>query len=272
MNNYLPPVNFSFDGKHCYHDFGMVWIFSQRPASPAQQDPGIAIGGMSGTVRFESDEDEPVYLPMKWSGMLCPMTEPTSQLDAWQRWHEITDWLRAGRRELILDSEPDRRYMAEVLEEIEWDESNWDEGELRVTFLIQPYAEDAKEKRLISDLAASGEMDLVLQGNRNSPVSFEIQNSSYSAYLTGVHITVGKREVQLSGMKVGYGGTLVINMEPPIGAEIVSRTAGTYNALPYADRFDYLRGKGHVVAQVVLTYDASGGAVTVTMTGRGRYV
>ena len=60
MQHYLPPVNFSFDGKHCYSDFGMVWIFTQRPASPQQEDPGITIGGMSGTIRLESEDDEPV--------------------------------------------------------------------------------------------------------------------------------------------------------------------------------------------------------------------
>lgn len=270
MSSYLPPVNFTFDGKHCYHDFGMVWIFSQRPASPEQQDPGIAIGGMSGTVRFESDDDEPVYLPMQLMGKLCPMTEPPSQQAAWQRWHEVTDWLRAGRRELIFDSDPERRYMAEVLGEIIWDESSWEEGELQVTFLIQPYAEDVKEKRLISSLTASGEMELALQGNRNAPVSFGILNTG-SAVLTGCHITVGKHEVILSGMAIASGSVLRISMQPPIGAAIES-SAGIMNALPYASRFDYLRGKGRVRAKLVLAYNASGGAVSVTMTGRGRYV
>ena len=270
MNSSLPPVNFTFDGKHCYHDFGMVWIFSQRPASPEQQDPGIAIGGMSGTVRFESDDEEPVYLPMELSGKLCPMSEPPSQHDAWQRWHEITAWLRAGRRELIFDSDPDRRYLAEVLGEIVWDDSSWDEGELQVTFLIQPYAEDVREKRQVMELTASGELELVLTGNRNSPVNFEILNTG-SSTLMGCHITVGKHEVSLNRMSVAHGSVLRVNMQPPIGAEIES-SAGIINALPYADRFNYLRGKGHVRAKVVLTYNASGGTVAVTMTGRGRYV
>lgn len=270
MDSYLPPVNFSFDGKHCYRDFGMVWIFTQRPASPQQEDPGIAIGGMSGTIRLESEEDEPVYLPMKVSGKLCPMSTPPSQQAAWKRWHEITSWLRVGRRPLIFDADPDKRYMAEVLDEIVWDESQWDEGELSVNFLLQPYAEDVRESRAVAGMGASGSLMLELGGNRRAPVSFEIENTG-SASLTACSVGVGGRSVKLSGFRVAPGARLQIQMEPPIGAELHT-DAGVIDAMPYATRFDSLRGKGRVAATVTLTYDGSGGGVEVHMSGRGRYV
>lgn len=270
MSSYLPPVNFSFDGKHCYRDFGMVWIFTQRPASPQQENPGITIGGMSGTIRLESEEDEPVYLPMKVSGKLCPMSSPPSQQAAWKRWREITSWLRVGRRPLIFDADPDKRYMAEVLDEIVWDESQWDEGELSVNFLLQPYAEDVRESRAVASMGASGSLMLALGGNRRAPVNFEIENTG-SANLIACNVGVGGRSVKLSGFSVAPGARLRLQMEPPIGAEIHT-DAGVIDAMPYATRFDYLRGKGHVAATVILTYAGSGGAARVTMSGRGRSV
>lgn len=270
MQSYLPPVNFTFDGKHCYRDFGMVWIFTQRPASPQQEDPSITIGGMSGTIRLESEDDEPVYLPMKVSGKLCPMSSPPSQQAAWKRWHEITSWLRAGRCPMIFDADPEKRYMAEVLDEIVWDETQWDEGELSVNFLIQPYAEDVRESRAVASMEASGALLLDVGGNRRTPVSFEIKNTG-SANLIACNVDVGVRRVKLSGISVAPGASLQLQMQPPIGAEIHTE-AGVIDAMPHATRFDYLRGMGRVAATVILTYDGSGGAVQVTMTGRGRSV
>lgn len=267
---YIAQGNFTFAGEHCLRDYGCWWICTQRPVVAAQEDPSITIAGMSGTLRL--DDDDPVLLPMQITGKLCPASEPPNDMVAWQLWHRIGAWLKCGRRELVFDNDPDRRYMAEVIGQIDWDTSTWDEGELVITFILQPIAEAVYQQRAIATIHDAGQMQIELGGDRRTPINIDVLNSG-TCDVTGVDVAIGERHVRFADMRMGAGSTLSIRMDVPIGAEIVTDSGERSNALPYAQSFPRLCGRGSVIASVTVTYvSPADGEVTVTLYGRGRYV
>ncbi len=263
----LREINFSFDGKHCLRDFGCIYVAkSGRPVSPASSFETLKIAGQSGTLTFGDDRTHEL---MRHSGMLYLMETPPTQAAAQRIYRRITAWLKAGRRPLIWDYEPDKYLLAEVPAGVHFDEAGWIDGGLAIELLCQPYAYAMRPSEARATLGSSGTatIPLPLYTGEPAPVCCELTNSGTAA-ITSVTITIGGKKASLAaGLQLLPGQTLAIDMEPPIGAHI-----GEADALPYVTRFEHLVAAGTTTAIITATYGSGTKKADVRLTARGRWI
>lgn len=256
-------VNFSFDGLHCLRDFGCVFIAdAPRVVSPETERSEYSIAGVAGTVLMG---DKPIHQPYSLTGTLVPMKTPSSMQAGQQLARDVAAWLKRGRRRLCWDYEPEHYHEAEVTAAIKWDTKVWMDGGIAVTFRVQPYTRPlsptVKQKTVA---AGSDTLQVPVHTVDPCPVSITIQNTGGGPISRVVVADPEGHTVELSkNLSLPVGATLKINMEPPIGAEIISGGAAA-NALKYAVRFDPLRLKAPGRLAVTLS-----GQALVTATARG---
>ncbi|MEG1358382.1 MAG: hypothetical protein RSE23_01835 [Clostridia bacterium] len=260
--------NFSFNGRHCLRDFGCFYIMEKnRPLSPETAFQTFEVSGNSGNLIYG---DQRTFRTMEHKGMLYPMVTPASYADGMRLYRQISAWLRAGRRRLIWDFEPDRYLLAEVEDGIEYTESRWPDGGLTLTMRCQPYAYDVREASASATITTgqSSVIELPLYTGEPAPVCVDIVNTGTAA-ITSASVAVGPKCVMLAGgLALANGQKLKIDMEPPIGASI-----GDDSALPYATRFDYLEAGRSANVTVTLTFAASGTkSATARAHARGRWI
>lgn len=260
-------INFSFDGRHCLRDFGCVYVEKgghTTTGKPVYDEHEIA--GASGTVMMDAPA---LFKPFKLSGTLYKWGDIGSQREAQHLIRRLSAWLSAGRKPLKFDYEPGRYYMAQLDGETKWDYAGWIDGGQNIAFRCQPFAYNVRADSATATTNGGGvDMTLVVDTGQPAPVEIEIANTG-SAPITGVTVTMGGKTVTLAGMEMADGASLLISMEPPVGALF----SGGVNALSYATRFDILRARpGANAVSAVLTYGEGDRGARVTATARGRFV
>ncbi len=261
-------VNFTFDGLHCYRDFGCWFLWDQIPMCPKATRDSYTVSGRSGTVLLSG---RPVYDEMPYKGTLCFRDPPGSEQEARRRWRSVCRWLRGGRHKLVLDCEPDRFYLAQVDAEITWSNGGWDEGELAVEFVLQPYSYAGDQSTAQGTYSEAGTLALTVPSDEAVPIGMRIINDG-AATLTGISIVLGEASLSLAGMPCAPGDVLEIAMDAPIGATLTHTDGDTEtvsDALPYATAFPPLLGYGGLSLAVSPTFDGDGGSVTVLAYARG---
>lgn len=265
----LREINFSLGGRHCYRDMGCWAQWTRKVLSPKTTRDEYSVGGMSGTVLLGGN---PTYDEMQYKVALFFRTPPRSEQAAQLRWREIVRWLKAGRQRLVLDSEPSRYYMAQVDGEITWANNDWDEGQIELTMVLQPYSFTMDESSSTASFEGAGQLSLLVPSDDDVPIHALITNVG-TARLTGITLQLGADAVELTGLLCEPGDAIDVRMDAPIDAQhyyTVEGVAGHASLLPYAVRFDAFAGRGAMQMAVTPVFGAlSGGRVTVVARGRG---
>lgn len=257
--------NFTFDGKHCLRDFDCFYIYKGRPISGDSNFRTFEISGADGDLIYG---DERTHETITHKGTLYLMHTPPTDAAAMRIYRQISAWLKAGRRRLIWDYEPEKFLLAEAAAGMDYTESNWPDGGMEISLRCQPLAYDLREAiagGVIEDTAAH-DYTLPLYTGEPAPVCCDITNTGTAA-ITGAVLTAGARQVIFSGMALAAGQTLQISMETPVGASI-----GADSALPKATRFDYLTANGPETVTVTLNFGSGTKQATVKAHARGRWV
>ncbi len=262
----LNEINFSFGGQHCLRDFGCIYVEKGgHPIAPPVTPNAYEIAGMSGTVRLPGE----VYGQLPFEGTLYFLSDPPSQSAAQERLRAISRWLLNGRQRLVFDYEPDRYYLAEVVDGTDWGFSGWIEGGLEVGFFAQPYAYSVTESTAsLTTTVTDNALNLSVSTGVPAPLKLVIQNTGAAA-ITGVTVTVDGKAAAFFGMNVAAGDSLTIDMEPPVGAIF----SGGGSALPHATQFDSIElSAGKHTLGVTLAFGAGTKSAKVTASARGRWL
>jgi len=148
--------NFTFAGKHCLNDMGCVFVMDNMDAVPAIHANKYEISGMSGTLRYSTGDVR--YKERQMTGSLY-FVKPTandgllSDSEIMDRLHAVASWLgNAERADLILDSDISRKYEAEIVDGASLTRKDWENGSIKVKFILQPFASTIASKSLSSSL------------------------------------------------------------------------------------------------------------------------
>lgn len=268
---------FTFAGKHCLRDFGCVWGEKDgRKFAPPTSRNSYQIAGVSGTLLLPGYTREAT----EYGGTLYLVREPRTMHEAAQRMREIAAWLCAGRDRLILDAEPERYYLAQVDDALQWSLAGWFGGQIAVNFVVQPYAynlhTDSASTSAQGTSAAPTLHGLTLRVRTGEPAPLVITITCRgSAPVTAAGIALGdnSRRVEFVGLNLTTGQTLRVDMEPPAGAVILGADGAELgSALPYAGRFDYIAlARGEQTVAVSLTFGDGTGDAWIGVSIRGRY-
>lgn len=262
----LRESGFTFNGLHSRSDMGLLYAEKDGHVMiPRIKRNAYQIAGISGTVLLPGETWEPIAL----DGTLYPAEERATQAEAQQLLRRVAAWLTAGRCRLIFDYEPDKFYLAELSDQSKWSLKNWFGGELPIRFEAQPFAYSVSESSASAQCTGdSATLALSVSTGQRAPLRLQIENTG-SAPLTGVtaRLSGGADAVILAGMNLTSGQTLIIDLEPPISAQIASA-----NALPYAQAFaPILLSDGANSIEVLFTWGSGSKEALVTAYARGRW-
>lgn len=131
-----PVFNFRFAGKHCFDDFGMVFVLDEVPLLPKQEIYTYDIGGRDGTIRSKGLK----LGEMELKGTLYMTKEELPSLLT-EKMYAIKKWLiQEDREELYFDCMPDVFFLADVVNSLSLDMKMWENGAIHISFTLQPYA------------------------------------------------------------------------------------------------------------------------------------
>ncbi len=248
-------------------DFGVIAIRDKkRPISAPGQTLSYAIGGVPGTLGFGDAITLQEYTATVTLYGASPLESETA---ATALWRQLAAWLCVGRRPLIWDSEPDKYVMAEVTN-LSGEKGSWVEEGLKVTFRMQPELRsvkcDSKQLRITGTGCCTGQ--LRINSGLDAPICLRLTNAG-AATVTGLTVSAGGRSVALSGFSLGQGDALALNMETPVDATIHRGNGTVENALPYAQRFERLTGRGTVELAAQVTAEGEAVNLLLQTTARG---
>lgn len=251
---------FSFDGRHCLSDFGLICVKDEeRTLTAPAEVVAYTIGGIQGTKAFGEHRIMQAY-PMTVT--LYADREMGSETDLTQLWRRAIAWLTSGRKQLIWDSEPDVYAMAEATE-ITGSVKDWIEEGMQVTWLIQPELHSIRPDRLSMNVQDNGWHDGILRINTCDPAPVSVCVAPEgSARLSSINVSVDGKQVLLTGLEAVAGDAVRIEMQTPIGAEIIHADGSKENALPHALVFDRLTGDGSTAVAVMLGGQSPAAQVT----------
>jgi len=257
----LSETGFTFNGVHSRRDMGLIYAEKDgHIAIPEIRRNAYGIAGMSGTLLLSGEE----WQPFQFEGILYPASEPASQADAQDLLRSVSDWLTAGRKQLIFDYEPSKYYMAELNQACRWSLKNWFGGELQVRWQAQPFAYNVEADTASIDVTTGGTKSVTLRvyTSRPAPLKLTVKNTGE---INITEVSVGG--IALEGMSLAPNKTLEIDSEPPAGAKI-----GTASAMRYATSFTpVLLGNGNNTLSVTLRFESSGTrGAKITASARGR--
>ena len=210
-------LGFIFNGRHTFRDFGLIFIPDTPLVGGASQRNEYEVSGSESSVIFEGD----VRKPFKLSGALYLANDVTSVSEAGELFRRVSAWLKAGRRELILDYDPEVYYLAQVDDALSFTDKTWIEGGIPVTFTCQPAARDraiCTTRGSLSMLSGESEdFTLIMRGEKPADISVTVTNNSTYA-ITGLTVTLGGKQWVIEDVSVGEDWTAHIMTEPPVDA------------------------------------------------------
>ncbi len=212
-----PLCDFTFAGKHCYRDFGLLFEETGYQVLPAPDASIYRIPGRDGTIRM-ADAGRMVRT-ITGRLYLCRadgVDAPLSQGEARSRMHRVAEWLTgAGRAPLIMDYEPDKYYEAEVLDAPVISTEKWPNGCFEVTFVCQSAMLSVErggvEKQGISEPTLL--LLFPLKTGMETPLVIDVWNTS-DVPLTGVDLSLRDGSIfSVRGLSLGSGDQLTVDGE-----------------------------------------------------------
>ena len=266
----LRETGFTFDGKHCRNDFGLIYAEKDgHTIVPRIRRNEYSIAGMSGSVLFDGEE----WQTITFEGTLYPAKERATQAAAQPMLRRVARWLTAGRRPLIFDYEPKVYYMAQLSEASKWSLKNWFGGEISVRFEAQPFAYSVEPQTFSASESGDGDVSAAIDMKTNYLAGFTVTVSpTGTAGLTGAELALdGTVFASFSGLDLGCGEAMTVCMEPPIGATVADGVT-MENALPHAGVFrPALIPRGASTLTVTPEYGSGTAGAVVVITARGRW-
>lgn len=125
-------LSFNFGGKNSYDDFGI--LISKRPSipSPKRRISFIDIPGRDSTLRFDEGTFEDITIALECS--VKDSSNITSKID------DIKAWLfTAGESDLIFSFQDDKKYIAQVVNQIDFKQVFKIFGEFIIIFNCRPF-------------------------------------------------------------------------------------------------------------------------------------
>lgn len=159
--NYLS--NFKFAGKHCLNDMGCVFVRDSVDAIPASRVNKYKIAGRSGTLRYS--KESPDYDEKTLSGVLYFVKSTAANglmtgSEIMEQMHKISSWLAgAERAALILDGDTSRQYEAEVVSSAALTTKDWENGCIKLKFVVQPISQTIQSETLTTTLALTADTE-----------------------------------------------------------------------------------------------------------------
>lgn len=224
---------FTFNGIHSRTDMGLYFSEGdRRKVTPQVKRVEYEVPGRDGTLWYGRQTLQPFTI----DGTLYPVQEPATQAAAQTLIRSVTSWLvGAGRAQLILDYEPDKYYIAQVDDSCVWSLKNWFGGEIRITFLVQPYAwavtPTTVDKYTTADQVA---IDVTVQTGVPAPYTFTLWNLG-TCVIKGLWLS-NYFTIPSPGLSLGHGEMIVIDQ----GGMTVRRYDSSfvaYNAMPAVTYF-----------------------------------
>lgn len=238
--------NITFDGRHCREHMGLIYVPDKPEKIIAPQEVySYRVGGVPGTVAYGDKQDAESYT---LTGTFYPAMDVGDEAAVRRLWRAIAQWLGVGRRQLIMDSEPDKYIMAEV-QQMDCDEYGWIEDGMKVTWLCQPFHWAVKPRELelsitgVNVEAAAVAEQWTVETSLLTPVSARLTNQAGVA-ITSAYIYVDDKRVSFAGMQLLPGERLDVMMAPPIGAVITAVDGSQRSAMEYMTAFEMLEIKG----------------------------
>lgn len=210
--------NIKFAGKHCYDDYGLIFVQKSMDAVPKQTIYTYDISGMDGSYRSPGKRLETRQL--KGTFFLVKTASPDdllSSAEIAERLHDVALWLVSDNRQpLIFDAEPGKVYLADVEDAAPFKKDSWENGYAEVSFTLQPYCEDTADGVFTATLSAVlTPQQVPLTGfatGYETPFALSIKNKSATA-LTSVGIRAGTSGSMftIAGISVAQNETIVID-------------------------------------------------------------
>lgn len=140
-------LSFNFGGKNSYDDFGI--LISQRPniPSPKRRINTINIPGRNSNLRFDEKTYEDITLTVQCS--IKDKQNLTNKID------NIKAWLfNLGENDLVFSFQPDKKYIAQVVNAIDFKQVYKYFGEFPIIFNCRPF-KYAVENSIITATASN---------------------------------------------------------------------------------------------------------------------
>lgn len=125
-------ISFIFGNKHSYKDFGI--IIATRPSipSPKRRVSYVSIPGRNSSLKFDEETYEDITIVVE-----CTIKSVNNLSD---RIDEIKGWLfNSGEGELILSLQPDKKYIAQVVNAIDFKQIYDKIGKFPIVFNCKPF-------------------------------------------------------------------------------------------------------------------------------------
>jgi len=151
--------NFTFAGRHCLNDVGCVFVMDSFDAIPAPKLNKYEISGISGTLRYDTGEGT-LFEERNLSGTLYFVKSTDNGLMTEQeitnKLLSVSSWLvNSGRASLVLDSDTTRSYQAEIADAQTFSRKDWENGNVKLKFVLQPFSSAVTAKTATSTLSLS---------------------------------------------------------------------------------------------------------------------
>jgi predicted phage tail component-like protein len=175
-------TSFTFNNMNSYNDFGIY--VSERPdiPSPKRRVTTVTIPGRNSTLRYDENTYEDITLTVK-----CALKNN----DVSDKVDEIKGWLiGAGEGDLTFNFQPDKKYVAQVVNSIDFTQVFNIVSEFPIVFNCRPF-KYAVDNSVVT-MAAAGK--ITNPGTIYSEPIIKVYGSG------DVNLTIGSQVVQLTGI------------------------------------------------------------------------
>lgn len=219
--------NFTFAGKHCLNDMGCLFVKDSEPAVPAVKGHVYEISGMSGTLRYNTGS--PILKETILSGTLYFVkNSPDGRMtesEITQKRHDVSAWLvNAERAAMVMDSDITREYQAEVVAEAPLTRKDWQNGCLKVKFVVQPVSESVETTRMSTNISTTAgtkqtvDLSALTPGGigAETPIILTLNHTGGSAIsdlILGYNVNGEEKTMRLnhSSFSMASGSTIIID-------------------------------------------------------------
>lgn len=184
---------------------------------------------------------------------------------AWAR--RLLGWLQSGRGEMIVKHDPEIMRIAEFGAEGTYGTRNWPLGGVQTTMTLQPLAYSVREASFRAD-TSGGELTAALNAESAYPMPLRIGLTVTGGTVERVRMTAGGQTLELEGMALGAGQTLLYDAGQLLGDAPKVEIDG---ALTFAPLCSGRWARLAIAPDEAVSISATGGEARVTVSGRGRW-
>ena len=174
--------SFKFRGKDSIFDYGVYVSKNPIIVQPKRNCEVTEIPGKSGALVNDLGTYSTFLLPIE-----CALVSKDEQ-DLRNKMQQVKAWLSGGEDSLILSSQPERKYLASVWDEIDISAEEEVFGSFLVNFLCQPFLYEAFASSLLSQ---SGTVILINMGTFKSAPKIKLYGTGNPTLIVnGVSFTI----------------------------------------------------------------------------------